>query len=444
MKGTSGPIKKDALINNTTLLLVRWATVLGQCITLLVVSYIFRLQIPLFPAMICVLSALILNIFAVFYHKSPSITETQATFYLSFDIIQVSGLIFLTGGISNPFTILIITPVTVGAALLPLHKTAFLSFLAILSIAVISLWYIPLPQYEAFEHIPSLFIMGERASLVFAVFFFSLYIWWISSDNRNMQQALHSSQMALSRQKQMNALNAQAAAATHELGSPLSTIAIIAKDLKQECQTDSSIGEDIDLLLSQIERCRSILQDLSNRPSRDSDDFVDILSPQTLIEFIAEPFLIENSDINLKIDVNMEKNADTLRIRKSPEIVYGLGTIIQNAVQFAHQAVIIEIFWDNKIFGIAIKDDGPGFSNSVLSKIGRPYISTRKDTGKNMGLGIFIAQNLLETKGAEIKFSNAQSGGAIVEIKWNRETLNNLEKQNDDRIGTREREYNAA
>ncbi len=420
---------KKEQINNTTLLLVRWATVLGQTLTLLITSYILKLPIPLLPALLCVFMSCILNTGASIWHKKKGhvITDTQATLYLSFDIIQVSSLIFLTGGISNPFAILIITPVAVGATLLPLPKLAMLSVLAVLSIETISLWYIPLPYYESFEHIPALFIMGEQLSLIFAVLFFSLYIWWISSDNKKQQASLHATQLALSRQKQMNALNAQAAAATHELGSPLSTIAIIVNELKQGSHEDIFTAEDLDLLLSQVTRCSKILQNISGRPPGNDNDSSDILSPQTLIEFIAEPFLVENSDINLTIDVSTDEDASPLRIRKNPEIIFGLGTIIQNAVQFANAVVRIHMHWDKKVFKIEIKDDGPGFPDNVLSKIGRPYISTRKDSGKNMGLGIFIAQNLLESKGAEITFQNGLGLGAIVDIKWDRTILEGVE-----------------
>lgn len=283
---------------------------------------------------------------------------------------------------------------------------------------------IPLPWPGPLPGLSGLYALGFFLALVFAIVFMAIYVWRTSSDARNLARALDETRMALTRQQQTAALGAQAAAATHELGSPLNTIHVIASELKKDVPADSPLAEDINLLYGQSQRCREILAGFSKTPKdRESPDLIGPYWPQALVSTIIDPYRSENPAIDVRIESAGAPGTQMPTIARRAEIVSGLGNIFQNAIQHARTAVHIRNYWDRESFTISVEDDGQGFSQSVLSRIGEPYISTRAESGGNMGLGLFISQTLLGQTGAKVGFSNWPEGGAVVTISWNRKDI---------------------
>ncbi len=414
-------------ISNHTLVLVRWAAILGQASTLLITAFILEINLPVIAAFGGIGFSIIINLFAMHKHGRGSLTDKQAAFYLGYDIAQLAFLLYLTGGLQNPFSILIIAPVTVGASLLPLRFIAPLTTMALLSIAVLSQFFIPMAWPTDTYHMLPLFIIGQWVALGLSCLFIVLYVWRTAQDAKNMSEALHATQLALLRQQKITSLGAQAAATAHELGSPLSTIAIIAKELEQETGAQHPLADDIALLVSQSNRCRDILHEFS-RGKNEAEEKVTPLDPASLLQLIAEPHQIENSAVKIHCRNLTNNHGKPPRLYKSPELSHGLGNLIQNAIQFAHKEVQLNSEWNKDNLSIYIQDDGKGFSSSILTKIGQPYVSTRKNSSKNMGLGVFIAKTLLESTGATLHFDNAPEGGGLITIDWPRKNIEASEK----------------
>jgi two-component system, sensor histidine kinase RegB len=405
-----------------TLILIRWIAVMGQTITVLIVHFGlgFHLSVLLCLSVIgtLALSNLILSLRRI---ASSRLDDRATVLLLGFDVLQLAALLYLTGGLQNPFAILIIAPVMVSATILSRAATIGLTLLAVASISALAVVRSTLPWWPEPLQLPAVYVLGIWTSLAVASVFISTYVWSVAEEARRMSDALAATHTLLARQQRLSALGGLAAAAAHELGSPLATIAVVAKELSRELSAGSPLTEDVELLLSQSDRCRDILAGIARTPEERSREPFDRLPLSQLVEAAAEPYL--GTPVEIDIIIEDDVTGEEPVLFRSSEILSGLGTLIQNAAQFARSCVTVGLRWDDRFIVIAVQDDGPGFPPAVLAAVGEPFISTRADDSGHMGLGIFIAQTLLARLGAELFFANRPEGGAEVVIRWPRAIL---------------------
>ena len=417
-------------VNARTLITIRWVAIAGQITAILIVAFVLRFQLPLH---ICVgivsISALLNLCFQVLIPDHKRLSDQWASTSLGFDIIQMAALLYATGGMENPFVLLIVAQETVSATVLSLRSTILLSLITLLAAVFLVFYHLPLPWQSQGIELPKLYIYGIGTALIIAILFTTAYTWRVANEARLMSDALAATQMALSREQQLSALGGLAAAAAHQLGSPLSTIAVIAAELAREVPNDNEFFEDVKLLQSESNRCREILASLSQSPRSADDNPFPKVPISILIELAATPH--QHSKIEVVIEkYNTELFAEeTLRnipeptVTRTPELLHGLSTLIQNAIQFAQSAVEISVAWDSQTVSITIEDDGPGFPISMMDRLGEPYLSTRSDNTDHMGLGIFIAKTLISRNNGRIDFQNRDEGGAKVKIHWEKSEL---------------------
>ncbi len=341
-------------------------------------------------------------------------------------MLQLGILLFLTGGLQNPFAMLMLAPVTVAATILSKRSVFWLSALTVAAITVIAIVHLPLPWRDAPSPPPPLYVFGVWTALVLSTVFIAGYTWNVAEGARRMRDAYSATQLALAREQRVSAVGGIAAAAAHQLGSPLATIAVVAKELVRDLPADSPFAEDALLLLSQSERCRTILADLARQRDGESGSPFTRLPFSALVEAAGEPYLAEAKTIHYTTAAG--RDADGLPVEeplvpRSPETMHGLGNLIQNAAQFAQHGVDVTTSWSEDTVAVDIVDDGPGFPQAVLARIGEPYLSGRGEAADHMGLGIFIAESLLERTGARVIFANLPDGGAQVVVEWRRATL---------------------
>tara|TARA_B100000700_G_C14904890_1_gene789221 strand:- start:149 stop:1189 length:1041 start_codon:yes stop_codon:yes gene_type:complete len=341
-------------------------------------------------------------------------------FFLLFDTIQLAVLLFLTGGIYNPFSLLLIAPIVISASYLRMVFSIILSFLSILIVAFISIFYVEIDWPSKFV-IPDLFTYGLILSLIISFIFITIYVYIFANSSRKISEALNRTSAALANQKKLSEVGSLSAAAVHELSTPLNTIFLILDDLKKDkaFEKNSEIMKEIDLLKSQAQRCKQILLRLSKNPQNLKDEFFNQTTISNIIDTNFEKF--KNSNINMKINISSNENEP--KIKYMDELMYGIGNIVQNAIQHAKKNITVNISWNKEFINIFIFDDGKGFAKEILDQIGNPYISKNKDNG--MGLGIFIAKNLIENIGGKIFFNNNidNISGSKVEIELKRELL---------------------
>ncbi len=418
-----------------TLVFIRWMALCGQTVALLTAHFGLGLELPLIPALFVVFLSGVLNVAQIATRPASSwLRNKEATMALAFDLVQVSVLLSLTGGLTNPFSILILGPVTVSASILTRRSTLFLSLLAIVAVTINVFWYSPLPWPEGSFFLHSLYLYGLWAALVFTAIFLAVYVSSLTQEARSMGMALMASQMALAREQKLSALGGLAAAAAHELGSPLGTMLVVAKEMKEELPPDDIYLPDVELLISEILRCREILQNLSAWPEEDGGDPYNIIPIVSLIEAAVDPY--EKPEIKTSITSNPKGKGEGEHpmVLRSPEILHSLGLFAQNAIQFAHEKVDISVSWDNRTITLSLHDDGPGFDPQILGRLGDPLIANRDQTqktitarkeedGEHMGLGVFIATTLLARTGGKVTYSNHLQGGAVVNIVWPRQRL---------------------
>jgi two-component system sensor histidine kinase RegB len=406
-----------------TLVMIRWIAVAGQAVTMIVVHMVLGFTLPLEIALGVVASSAIINLANSFQRPgSVRLGDRDAMMYLAYDVVQIAALLYLTGGLQNPFALLVLAPVTVGASILTRDSTILLSGITIMAITLLAAWHLPLPWDEDLLTFPLLYVLAVWLALTLATVFIGAYIWNVTEEGRRMSDALAATQLALAREQRVSAVGALAAAAAHELGSPLGTIAVVAKELARDLPPGSPYSEDAQLLLSETARCRTILAELSQKREADGGAPFETLPIGALVEAAGEPH--ERGLADIVYDIDGEPSSQPMVVR-SPEIMHGLGNIIQNALQFAHQRVEVMTSWDRDAVGVEVVDDGPGFPPQVLSRVGQPYLSGRDGEGTgHMGLGIFIAETLLQRTGAALEFSNAPNGGAVVRVSWPRRALN--------------------
>lgn len=422
-------------IRSRTLLLLRWLEAAGQLTAVLVVYLGFEYDLPIFWCLGIIGIYAALNVVVSFrYPATKRLGDNEATAYLAYDLIQLAALLWLTGGLENPFALLFLAPVVVSATTLLLRNTLILGGLALICITFLAFTHQPLPWYSAQSYeLDPLYVSGIWVALVVGLVFTTVYAWRIAIEARNMSDALAAAQSVLEKEHRLSALGGLAAAAAHELGTPLATIATVAKELKRELPADGHLAEDVALLGSEVDRCREILSQLAERPDQ-SDEHLSKMRMDALLEEISEPY--SGVDVTVNIDVS-PSGQKAIEVQRLPEILHGLTSLIENATDFAREKVRVRARWTNYEVMITITDDGPGFATEIIDRLGEPYVTSRprrpagEDRDENqdrsehegMGLGFFIAKTLLERTGAELTFANRKSGGARVHIVWPREAI---------------------
>ena len=400
------------------LIKIRWIAIFGQILAIFFVTFIIKIQIPLYETLLIILLSVVVNFYSYFEErKNKSISNIKAFLFLLFDTLQLGFLLFLTGGVINPFSILILAPVITSASYLPALMTIILSTISIIIIILLNFYFIPLDLGAEF-YLPQIYNFGLVSSLVITVIFIAIYAYLFASSSRKISNALSASKLQILNQKKITEVGSFSAATAHELGTPLNTIFLILNDLLKEKKLieDKNIAKDIILLKSQAERCKEILQKLSKNPLKLKDKFLDKVKITDLIKLNFDKF---NKDKILNINKILLNDEPEIQYRD--EIMYALGNIVQNAIFHSKKIISVELNYSNTNVTITITDDGNGFSKDIIDKLGEPYIS--KNTA-GMGLGIFISKNLIENMGGKLNFYNSKEENAVVEIIFNNSILN--------------------
>jgi len=357
------------------LISMRWAAVIGQAAALLVTQYGLGFDLPIVAAFAVVAASALINVgHALLRRPQRRLSERDAAFTLGYDVLQLGLLLYLTGGLQNPFAILMIAPVTVAATILSRRSVIYLSALAVSAITVLAISHWKLPWFGASPVLPPVYVFGIWTALVLSTIFIAAYAWSVAGEARRVRDAYAATQLALAREQRISAVGALAAAAAHELGSPLGTIAVIAKELVRELPADSPYAEDAALLLSQSERCRTILAELSHRPEAEGSSPFTRLPISALVEAAGAPYRASGVHV---IYATATSTGEEPQVARRPEIMHGLGNLIQNAIQFASREVTATIAWDRDAVTVEIVDDGPGFAPHLLPRLGQPYLSNR-------------------------------------------------------------------
>jgi two-component system sensor histidine kinase RegB len=414
-------------VRRGTLNTIRWVAILGQLAALFFTHFGLGYELPLGWALCAVAASALVNLWASRGGRASSrLSDREAALYLGFDLVELVALLYLTGGLNNPFAILILAPVTVSAATLSRATTAVLAVLAVIAVVLLSFWHLPLPWPTPGFTLEPVFILGLAAALGLSTLFLGIYVFSVAEEARRMSHALSATQMALDREQQVSALGALAAAAAHELGSPLGTIAVVAKELAHDLPPDSPFKEDVQLLFSQSERCRAILASLAAKPDVGGGTPFDSVGIKQLVETAAAPHRRHEVDLRIQeLVLNSDGSTAAPKVPRRPEILHALGTLLQNAIEFARSQVEVKALWRDGALSLTIADDGPGFPSDLLGHLGEPYLSggDQGRGGEHMGLGIFIAETLLARTGAKVSLANRREGGAQVTIEWPRGPL---------------------
>jgi two-component system sensor histidine kinase RegB len=407
-----------------TLLRLRWLAIIGQTTAVLVVYYAVEFPLPIWACLAVVALSAWLNVaLRVRFSLTQRLEPERAAWLLAFDIAELAVLLFLTGGLENPFAFLFLAPVLLSATALPPRITVILGVFAIVCATVLIFAHYPLP-WDADDplELPWIYLLGVWFSILLAIGFIGVYSWQITEESRQIAEALAATELVLAREQHLSQLDGLAAAAAHELGTPLSTISVIAKELEIALEANSPHLDDVRLLREQSQRCRDILAKLSELSTGEPFDRVPLAA---LIEEVVAP----HRNFGIAIDVALQADTGAPMGGRNPAILYGLGNLLENAVDFAQSRVEITADWSDEEVTVTISDDGPGFAPAVMDRIGEPYVRSSKRRRMNaggettgLGLGFFIAKTLLERSGATIDFENRAypDRGAVIQIRWNR------------------------
>lgn len=405
-----------------TLVVTRWIAVGGQTVTLLAVSEGLSAPVPMTFCMAAVGCSAALNLWVMLRRGLNGWhSDGEASLFLAYDVLQLSALLYLTGGLQNPFSVLIVAPIAISASTLSLGSTAALFLLAFGCLSLLMPLHLDLPYPGGGLELPPIYVMGMWTALSLGMAFVAFYAWRVAEEARRMSDALAATQLALAREQELSSLGGLAAAAAHELGTPLGTIALVAKELAREVGDTGEIAEDVKLLNSQSERCREILARLARNPQEQAEASLATMKLGALLLAAAEPHRREGK--RLIVDRVSTDGAAEPMLRRSPELLQGLANLIDNAMDFARSEVRLRASWSREEVRLEIDDDGPGFALEILGLLGEPYVSTRRGRG-GMGLGVFISKTLLERTGAALGFRNRPRGrGAAVAIAWPRASI---------------------
>ena len=420
-----------------TLILLRWLAVGGQTAAIVFTTFVLGFELPLEWCLGAIAASAWLNIILTLRYPAPRrLGEREAAAYLAYDILQLGVLLYLTGGLENPFAFLFLVPVTISATTLSLRATIGLATLAFVLVTILGPYHLPLPWFAGQSVLlPDLWILGMWVALVLGLAFMTAYAFRVAREGRRMSAALSATQLVLAREQRLSALDGLAAAAAHELVTPLATISLVSKELKREAgpDLDPALLEDLELLHSQAERCRDILGNLSMK-GQAGDEVHARMSLAVLLDEAAAPFRDKDRDIAIELSPESEASAgEPPDFVRRTEIMYALRNLIENAVAFSRAKVTVSARWSTESVEILVTDDGPGFSPDVIDQLGEPYVSTRRTVpgaktpeadidGGGMGLGFFIAKTLIARTGARLVASNGVRGqnGAIIRLIWPR------------------------
>lgn len=424
-----------------TLIVLRWIAICGQLVTITAAQTLFALDLPLGFCFMAVSAAVVSNLIAIFaFPENKRLTEAEVVSMLLFDIAQLSFMLYLTGGLNNPFALLVLAPVTISASVLRLKSTILLGGIAFVLLTAVTLYHIPLRTRDGFiMQMPNDFLFGFWIAIVTGLAFIAGYARRISIEIHSMSDALLATQMALVREQKLTDLGGVVAAAAHELGTPLATIKLVSTELASELE-DPDHREDACLIRDQADRCRDILRSMG-RAGKD-DKHMQYAPLDTVIREAAEPHTLRGKDIHFCVAPEAGGETEQPLIQRQPEIIHGLRNLAQNAVDFAAGNVWIDATWTSSSIAITISDDGPGYPPQVIGRLGDPFLRRRKTEEEavkrpeyeGMGLGLFIAKTLLERSGATVRFSNGTDpfltaeeresrSGAVVEVDWPRERV---------------------
>ena len=409
-----------------TLVRLRWLAIIGQTTAVLVVYFGLDFQLPLWACLAVIALSAWLNVaLRLRFHMTQRLEPDRAAWLLAFDIAELAVLLYLTGGLQNPFAYLFLAPVLLSATALPPRFTLMLGAFAMICATLLVFVHFPLPwDNEDPLKLPPIYMIGDWLSILLAIGFIGLYSWQITEESRQLADALAATELVLAREQHLSQLDGLAAAAAHELGTPLSTISVIAKELENAIPATSPHGDDVRLLREQAARCRDILAKLTELSA--SNEPFDRTPLAALIEEVVAP----HRNFGVAIDVTAPPMHDAEPVSaRNPAILYGLGNLLENAVDFARERVVVATRWSDEIVEVTIGDDGPGFAPEIIGRIGEPYVTSRKRNPKEadeiptgLGLGLFIAKTLLERSGATLGFANRSfpERGAIVTVRWSR------------------------
>lgn len=400
---------------------LRWLAVAGQLATLALVGFAlgFPLRIAESAALVAMLAGINLWL-QIRFPASHRLGPGASFFLLGFDLMQLCGLLFVNGGLVNPFAPLVCVPVIIASASLPLRHSVGLGGLAVLLVTALAFSPFSLPWYPQSEiKLQPEMMIGIWFAIICTMSFAGFYTYRVSHEAHQLADALAATELVLEREKHLSQLDGLAAAAAHELGTPLATISVVAKEMQRAIKPDDPLAEDIALLIGQSGRCRDILKRLTTL-SGEPEAHMNRLPLTSLIEEVIAP----HRDFGIRLDVGIRSDGEREPVgTRNPGIVYGLGNLIENAVDYARESVSIAVFHDRQEVRITISDDGEGFSPDVLARIGEPYMTRRFGASKagGLGLGLFIAKTLLERSGASLAFGNRKDGaGAEVSVSWPR------------------------
>jgi two-component system, sensor histidine kinase RegB len=420
------PLHPRRNVRLDTLVRLRWLAVIGQTAAVLVVHSVFDFTLPLTACLLVIGCSAALNLtLRLRFRPVERLEPDRAAWLLAFDIVQLALLLFLTGGVENPFMFLFLGPVLIAATALPPRMTLMLGALAAVCATALVFLHMPLPWVSDEPlTLPPIYLLGVWFSVLVALGVIGAYAWQIAEEARLLTDALAATELVLAREQHLSQLDGLAAAAAHELGTPLSTIAVVVRELERAIEPTSPHAEDVKLLREQAQRCREILAKLTQL-SASSEPF-DRSKLSALIEEVVAPH--RNFGVAIDVVLPAERAAEPVG-EHNPAIIYGLGNLVENAVDFARARVEIAARWSDSEVAIAIADDGPGFAPEILDRIGEPYLTSRgRPPGgeggvAGLGLGVFIAKTLLERSGAALSFANraAPGHGATVRVRWRRE-----------------------
>ena len=415
-----------------TILRLRWLAVLGQLAAVFIVVQGLEFDLPVVPCVIIISLSAILNLgLQIAFDPMRRLEPAYAAALLALNIVELAGLLYLTGGLENPFSFLFLAPVLISATALPARLTVSLSLLAVACASALFFFHLPLP-WDSVEPLvlPPVYLVGVWLSIVVAIGVTSLYAFQVTEEARKLSDALAATELVLTREQHLTQLDGLAAAAAHELGTPLSTIVLISRELQQTLQDNSQVAGDIKVLREQAQRCRDILAKITQLSSSGAP--FDNMNLSTLIEEAVAPHRDFGVDIKIRIAITGSKEPVGVR---NPAILYGVGNILENAVDFARSAVEVNAWWNNDTVEIVISDDGPGFAPDILKRIGEPYLSRRpiseETPNRGLGLGVFIARTLLERTGAKVTFTNRAfpDHGAVIQTSWPRVRFEAIEQE---------------
>ncbi|MFY1707058.1 sensor histidine kinase RegB [Tritonibacter scottomollicae] len=440
--GLMGGQERSHWIRLRTLIVLRWVAIIGQATAIIAAQTQYNLQLSVLPCYFAIGVSALANLVAlIVFPENKRLSEFQNFLMVLFDLLQLCFLLYMTGGLNNPFALLVLGPVTISATVMGLRSTLIIGASAIFLVSLLVPLHIPLETAEGtILRMPSLFVFGHWCALVIAILFIGAYSYRISAEIRSMSDALAATQFALSREQKLTDLGGVVAAAAHELGTPLATIKLTSSELIEELDELPELQEDARLIREQADRCRDILRSMGRTGNDDLHLRQTPLS--ALMHEAAEPHFDRGKDIRFSEHPADEDALHQPSILRKPEIIHGLRNLVQNAVDFAQTTVWIELHWSADHITVRICDDGNGFPGHLLGRLGDPFMrrrSTHSDRSKRpgyegMGLGLFIAKTLLERTGARLEFANARDvrishnlapsqNGALVVVTWPRRKI---------------------